>query len=138
MRVVFWGSPGFALPVLEALLASRHDVVGVVSQPARPKGRGRSVAPTPVAERARAAGLPLLTPERPRGEGFLERLRALSPDVFLVAAYGEILPPAVLDLPRFGALNVHASLLPAYRGAAPVTRALLEGREVTGVTIMRM
>ncbi len=138
MRVVFWGSPDFAVPVLDALLASRHDVVGAASQPARPKGRGRGVAATPVAKRALAAGLPVLTPEKPRGDGFLERLAALGPDVFMVAAYGQILPPAVLDMPPHGALNVHASLLPAYRGAAPVTRALLDGREVTGVTIMRM
>ncbi|MGH7588795.1 MAG: methionyl-tRNA formyltransferase [Gemmatimonadota bacterium] len=138
MRVVFWGSPDFAVPTLEALLASRHEVVGAVSQPARPKGRGRGVATTPVAERAAVAGLPVLNPEKPRGDAFLERLRALDADVFLVAAYGEILPPAVLETPPYGALNVHASLLPAYRGAAPVTRAMLDGLEVTGVTIMRM
>jgi methionyl-tRNA formyltransferase len=138
VRVVFWGSPDFAVPTLEALLASPHAVVGAVSQPARPKGRGRRVAATPVAERAVAACLPVLTPEKPRGDAFLERLRAFDADVFLVAAYGEILPPAVLETPPHGALNVHASLLPAYRGAAPVTRALLDGREVTGVTIMRM
>lgn len=138
MRVVFWGSPDFAVPILEALLASAHEVVGVVSQPARPKGRGRGMASTPVSERAEAEGLPVLTPEKPRGDAFLERLRELDADVFLVAAYGEILPVAVLETPPLGALNVHASLLPAYRGAAPVTRALLDGREVTGVTIMRM
>jgi methionyl-tRNA formyltransferase len=96
------------------------------------------VARTAVTERAGRAGLPVLTPEKPRGEPFLARLRALDADVFMVAAYGEILPPAVLEMPPRGALNVHASLLPAYRGAAPVTRALLEGREMTGVTIMRM
>lgn len=138
MRVVFWGSPGFAVPTLEALLGSRHEVVGVVSQPPRPKGRGRSVEPTPVARRARAAGLPLLTPDKPRGEPFLEELRRLGADVFVVAAYGEILPVRILETPRHGALNVHASLLPAYRGAAPVTHALLDGRASTGVTIMRM
>ena len=138
MRVVFWGSPDFAVPTLEALIASRHEVVGIVSRPARPKGRGRSPAVTPVTERAGAAGLTVLTPEKPRGDVFLERLSGFDPDVFLVAAYGQILPPAVLETPPQGALNVHASLLPAYRGAAPVTRALLDGREVTGVTIMRM
>ncbi|HKY60062.1 MAG TPA: methionyl-tRNA formyltransferase, partial [Gemmatimonadota bacterium] len=138
MRVVFWGSPDFAVPTLEALLASAHQVVGVVSQPARPKGRGRNVAATPVTRRARAAGLPVLSPVKPRGEDFVEGLRAFGAEVFLVAAYGEILPPAVLEIPPHGALNVHASLLPAYRGAAPVTRALLDGRELTGVTIMRM
>lgn len=138
MRVVFWGSPEFAVPTLQALLESRHEVVGVVSQPARPKGRGRSVEPTPVARLAESAGLPVLTPAKPRGEAFLEELRRLGADVFLVAAYGEILPVEVLDTPSHGALNVHASLLPAYRGAAPVTQALLDGRTRTGVTIMRM
>lgn len=138
MRLVFWGSPAFAVPVLEALLASRHEVVGVVTQPARPKGRGRGLAATPVAERAGASGLPVLTPDKPRGEDFLERLRTFDAQVYVVAAYGEILPPSVLATPPHGALNVHASLLPAYRGAAPVTRALLDGRERTGITIMRM
>ena len=138
MVVVFWGSPGFAVPTLEALLASPHEVVGVVSQPARPKGRGRAVEPTPVARRARDAGLPVLTPVKPRGEAFLEELRRLGADVFVVAAYGEILPVEVLETPPHGALNVHASLLPAYRGAAPVTQALLDGRETTGITVMRM
>jgi methionyl-tRNA formyltransferase len=138
VRVVFWGSPAFAVPILEVLLASPHEVVGVVSQPARPKGRGQGVAATPVAERAAVAGLPVLTPGKPRGDDFLERLVAFDGEVFLVAAYGEILPRAVLETPPRGALNVHASLLPAYRGAAPVTRAILDGRRVTGVTIMRM
>ena len=138
MRVVFWGSPGFAVPILEALLQSRHDVVGVVSQPARPKGRGQAQTPTPVASRAKMAGLPVLTPSKPRGEDFVESLRRLGADIFVVAAYGEILPVEVLELPRHGSLNVHASLLPAYRGAAPVIHSLLDGRETTGVTIMRM
>ncbi len=138
MRVVFWGSPEFAVPTLEALLGSRHEVVGVVSQPARPKGRGRAMEPTPVARRAEAAGLSLLTPAKPRGASFLDALRRLDADVFVVAAYGEILPTEVLETPPHGALNVHASLLPAYRGAAPVTQALLDGRTRTGVTIMRM
>lgn len=138
MRVVFWGSPTFAVPTLEGLLDSRHEVVGVVSQPARPKGRGRAVQPTPVERRAETAGLTLLTPAKPRGEAFLEELRRLEADLFLVAAYGEILPVEALEIPPHGALNVHASLLPAYRGAAPVTHALLDGRTTTGVTIMRM
>lgn len=138
MRVVFWGSPEFAVPTLEALLASRHEVVGAVSQPARPRGRGRTVEPTPVARRAEAAGIPVLTPGKPRGEAFLEALGRFGADVLVVAAYGEILPVEVLEAPPHGALNVHASLLPAYRGAAPVTQALLDGRATTGVTIMRM
>ncbi|HUP01387.1 MAG TPA: methionyl-tRNA formyltransferase [Gemmatimonadota bacterium] len=143
MRVVFWGSPDFAGTILDAVLASAHTVVGAVTQPARPVGRGRRkdprrVAPAAVGRAAEAAGLPVLAPGKPRGEEFLTALRALGGEVFLVAAYGEILPAAVLEMPPHGALNVHASLLPAYRGAAPVTRAILDGRRTTGITIMRM
>lgn len=138
MRVVFWGSPAFAVATLEALLASRHDVVGVVTQPPRPKGRGRAERPTPVAEVAERAGIPVLSPRRPRGQEFLSALASLEPHVSVVAAYGEILPVEVLELPPLGSVNVHASLLPAYRGAAPVTRAILDGLDETGVTIMRM
>ena len=138
MRVVFWGSPEFAVAVLEAVLASEHEVVGVVTQPPRPGGRGRRERPTPVARLAEASGIPLLAPRRPRSDAFLRELGALGGDVFLVAAYGSILPPEALSLPPGGALNVHASLLPDYRGAAPVTRAILDGRLDTGITIMRM
>ncbi len=138
MRVVFWGSPEFAVPTLEALMASRHEVVGVVTQPPRPKGRGRKERPTPVARAAERAGVPVLEPTRPRGPEFVAALAALEPDVSVVAAYGQILPPDVLELPRHGSVNVHASLLPAYRGAAPVTRAILDGLDETGITIMRM
>lgn len=138
MRVVFWGSPAFAVPTLEALMASRHDVVGVVTRPPRPKGRGREERPTPVARAAERAGTTVLSPGKPRGPEFLAALAALEPDVSVVAAYGEILPPDVLELPEHGSINVHASLLPAYRGAAPVTRAILDGLEETGITIMRM
>ena len=138
MRVVFWGSPEFAVTVLDAVLASRHAVVGVVTRPPQPTGRGRRLRPTPVAELAVDRGLPLLSPRRPRGAAFERELAALGGEVFVVAAYGAILPPEILTLPPQGALNVHASLLPAYRGAAPVTRALLDGRTETGVTIMRM
>lgn len=138
MRVVFWGSPAFAVATLETLLGSRHEVVAVVTQPARPRGRGREPRPTVVARSAEAAGVLVLSPEKPRGGAFLEELHETEPDVFVVAAYGEILSQEVLDLPRGGALNVHASLLPAYRGAAPVTKAILDGCETTGITIMRM
>jgi methionyl-tRNA formyltransferase len=113
-------------------------VVAVVTQPPRPRGRGRGIEPTPVEARAREAGIRVLSPRKPRGEEFLDELRALAPDIFVVAAYGEILPPEVLALPPRGAINVHASLLPDYRGAAPVARAILDGRAETGVTIMRM
>jgi methionyl-tRNA formyltransferase len=138
MRIVFWGSPDFAVPSLDALLASTHQVVGVVTQPPRPKGRGRKVETTAVARRAAEEGLPVLAPARPRGAEFVERLGALAADLFVVVAYGAILPGEALALPRHGAINVHASLLPDLRGAAPVTRAILEGRGETGVTIMRM
>ncbi|MBW3660666.1 MAG: methionyl-tRNA formyltransferase [Gemmatimonadetes bacterium] len=138
MRVVFWGSPAFGLATLEALLDSRHHVVGVVTRPPRPKGRGRKARPTPVAEAAEAAEIPILAPRAPRGLEFLAALETLRPDVSVVAAYGAILPAEVLELPPYGSINVHASMLPAYRGAAPVTRAILDGLEETGVTIMRM
>ncbi|HUF88408.1 MAG TPA: methionyl-tRNA formyltransferase [Gemmatimonadota bacterium] len=138
MRVVFWGSPDFAVTVLESVLASAHAVVAVVTQPPRPSGRGRRQRPTPVAQLAESEGIEVLAPKRPRGLEFLRAVEALGTEVFLVAAYGAILPPEVLSLPPRGALNVHASLLPAYRGAAPVTRAILDGRRDTGVTIMRM
>lgn len=138
MRVAFWGSPEFAVATLEALLESRHEVVTVVTRPAKPRGRGRRTRATPVARRAETAGVPVLAPARPRGGEFLERLAAAAPDISVVAAYGEILPPEALDLPPHGSINVHASLLPAWRGAAPVTRAILAGDRRTGVTIMRM
>ena len=138
MRVVFWGSPEFAVAVLEALLASAHEVAGVVTRPPEPGGRGRRPRPTPVARLAESAGLPIVAPKRLRGEAVRAELAALGADVFLVAAYGAILPPDILSLPPHGSLNVHASLLPEYRGAAPVTRAILDGKRETGVTIMRM
>ncbi len=137
LRVAFFGSPAFALPSLEALLR-RHDVVMVVSQPDKPAGRGMRLSPPPVAERARQLGLELWQPTRLRkDEEFLGRLGELDLDVGVTAAYGRILPPAVLEAPRQGVLNVHASLLPAYRGAAPIQWALIEGEDETGVTIMQ-
>jgi methionyl-tRNA formyltransferase len=138
VRVVFWGSPEFAVTILDAILESAHEVVAVVTQPPRPKGRGRGIESTAVEARARESGIRVLAPGKPRGQDFLDELRGLAPDVFVVAAYGEILPPEVLALPPSGAINVHASLLPDYRGAAPVTRAILDGRTETGITIMRM
>jgi methionyl-tRNA formyltransferase len=138
MRVVFWGSPEFAVAVLEALMASAHEVAAVVTRPPEPGGRGRRPKPTPVARLAESAGLPTLTPKRLRGDAVHAELAALGADVFLVAAYGAILPGDLLSLPPHGSLNVHASLLPDYRGAAPVTRAILDGKSESGVTIMRM
>ena len=138
LRVLFWGTPHFALPSLQALVEGEPEVVGVVTQPDRGKGRGRKLAPSPVRVFAEEAGIPVLTPERPRGEFFLESLSALNPDLSVVVAYGHILPDEVLHLPPMHSLNVHASLLPELRGAGPVTWAILRGLDITGVTIMRM
>jgi len=138
MRVLFWGSPEFAVRPLETLISSEHRVVGVVCQPDRPKGRGRKVLPPPVKRVAEPLGLTLLQPERPRGEEFLARIKALEPDISVVAAYGHILRPEVLRVPRHGSINLHASLLPAYRGAAPIQRSLLAGESSSGVTVIQM
>lgn len=136
-RVVFMGSPDFALPSLRAL-ASRYQIVGVVTQPDRASGRGRALKPPPVKTLALELGLPLVQPEKLRQPEAVQQLRAWNPDLIVVAAFGQILKPEVLDLPRFGCLNVHASLLPRWRGAAPINAAILAGDEETGVTIMKM
>lgn len=139
MRILFWGTPDFATPPLAALLGEGFDVVGVVTQPDRPQGRSRStLVASPVKRLAASEGLPVLQPERPRGEAFEAELRALAPDLSVVVAYGHILPPSVVDLPRHGTINIHASLLPRWRGAAPIQAALLAGDAETGVSIMRM
>lgn len=138
MRILFWGTPDFAVPSLLALGEEGHDVVGVVTQPDRPAGRGRTLTPSPVKEVAESQGYPILQPEKPRGEAFLEGIRALEPDLSVVVAYGHILRPEVLEVPLMGSINVHASLLPALRGAAPVNWAIIRGHEVTGITVMRM
>lgn len=139
MRVVFWGTPDFATPPLRALIGEGFDVVGVVTQPDRPRGRSRSqLDPSPVKQVAVEEGIPVLQPERPRGPEFVQALRDLAPDLSVVVAYGHILPREVIDLPTLGTLNVHASLLPALRGAAPIQAALAQGFTETGVSIMRM
>jgi methionyl-tRNA formyltransferase len=138
MKVLFWGTPDFALPSLNALGDEGHDVVGVVTQPDRPAGRGRSVTMSPVKQCALEDMIPVLQPERARGEEFLAQVRALEPDISVVVAYGQILRPEVLDLPPNGSLNVHASLLPELRGAAPVQWSIIRGYDTTGVSIMRM
>jgi len=139
VRVLFWGTPGFATAALRALLGEGFDVVGVVTQPDKAVGRSRSkLEPSPVKLVAVAEGIPVFQPEKPRGEEFLAQLSALAPDVNVVVAYGHLLPKAVIDLPRFGTLNIHASLLPALRGAAPIQAAIREGLGETGVTIMQM
>ncbi len=128
LRVLFFGTPAFAVPTLEALLASPDaTVVGVVTQPDKPRGRGQQVSASPVKARAESAGLPVLQPTRLGSGDFLDAVRAFEPDLGVVAAYGRLLPEAVLALPRLGLINVHASLLPRWRGASPIERAIMEG-----------
>jgi methionyl-tRNA formyltransferase len=142
MRVLFWGTPEFATAALRALIGEGHDVVAVVTQPDRARERGgrkrSTLDASPVKEVAVDEGIPVLQPDRPRGDEFIASLRALAPDVSVVVAYGHILVKDVIDLPRLGTLNIHASLLPLYRGAAPIQAAIRDGRAETGVSIMRM
>jgi methionyl-tRNA formyltransferase len=138
LRVVFFGTPAFAVPTLNALIESRHRVVGIVTQPDRPRGRGQKLTDAPVKTRAIEAGLPVLQPDRLKDLSFLSALAGLNADIGVVAAYGKILTDAVLAAPRMGLINVHASLLPRHRGAAPVHRAVIAGDVETGVTIMRV
>jgi methionyl-tRNA formyltransferase len=134
MRLVFAGTPQTAVPALEALLASRHEVAAVVTRPDAPAGRGRRVEASPVARRAAAAGLEVLTPDRVRDPEFLDRLREIGPDCCPVVAYGALLPQVALDIPPRGWVNLHFSILPAWRGAAPVHHAILHGDDVTGAS----
>jgi methionyl-tRNA formyltransferase len=134
MRLVFAGTPETAVPALDALLASRHEVAAVVTRPEAPAGRGRKVEASPVAQRAAAAGLEVLTPARARDPEFLGRLREIAPDCCPVTAYGALLPQPALDIPPRGWVNLHFSILPAWRGAAPVQHAILHGDEVTGAS----
>ncbi len=138
MRIVFMGSPAFAVPTLDGLVVAGHDVVAAYSQPPRPAGRGKALQPTAVEMRARELGIEVRTPVSLRNEEVQAAFRALQPDVAVVAAYGLILPQPILDIPVHGCLNVHGSLLPRWRGAAPVQRAIMAGDDVTGVTIMQM
>ncbi len=138
LRVVFFGTPQFAVPTLERLAGSSHTVVGVVTQPDRPSGRGHQTAPTPVKAAALARGIPVFQPATLKDPAIEPALRDLAPDLGVVAAYGRIIPLRLITLPRLGMINVHASLLPRYRGAAPVHRAVINGDAETGVTIMRV
>ena len=138
MRVLFMGTPDFALFSLKALVESGETVVGVVTQPDKPKGRGKAMTPPPVKVYAEEMGLPVYQPETLKDGAFLETLRELDPELIVVTAYGKILPSYILDYPRYACLNVHGSLLPRYRGAAPMQRAIMEGETETGVTIMYM
>jgi methionyl-tRNA formyltransferase len=138
VRVAFFGTPAFAVPSLEALIASPHEVVAVVSQPDRPRGRGQQLQPTATKQVALAHGIPVLQPAKIREEAFLHQVRDLRVDLGVVVAFGRILPDALLAIPRLGMINVHASILPFYRGAAPIQRAVMAGDAETGVTIMRV
>lgn len=138
MRIIFMGTPDFAVPALEALVKGGHEVAAVVTQPDKPKGRGRAVSMTPVKQKALAHGLCVYQPLRVREPEFVGILRELRPDAIVVAAFGQILPKEVLEIPPRGCVNVHASLLPRYRGAAPIQRAILDGERETGVTTMLM
>ena len=138
MRVVFMGTPDFAVGTLEALLEAGHEVVAVVTQPDKPKGRGKTLMPTPVKEAALARMIPVLQPKKVREPEFVETLRKIGPDVIVVAAFGQIISKEILEMPRYGCIKVHASLLPAYRGAAPIQWAVINGDKESGVTIMRM
>jgi len=138
MRIAFMGTPDFAVPTLDALLAAGHDVVAVYTQPPRPAGRGKAPAPSPVQRRAEAAGIKVRTPSSLKDEAEQAEFAALNLDVAVVAAYGLILPEPILEAPLYHCLNVHASLLPRWRGAAPIQRAILAGDRLTGITIMQM
>ena len=138
MRIVFMGTPDFAVTTLRALIGSGHEVVAAVSQPDKPFGRKAELRPTPVRAAAEAEGIPVLQPRRLRDPEFTEKLEQLDPDVIVVAAYGKIIPGFILELPKYGCLNVHASLLPKYRGAAPIQWAILDGETETGISIMQM
>ena len=138
MRVVFLGTPEFAVPSLEALASAGYSIVAVYTQPDRPKGRGHDFAQSPVKQAALALNLDVRQPERIRRPEIVEELRGLSPDVMVVVGYGQIIPQSIIDIPPLGILNVHASLLPEYRGAAPIQWAIADGKRTTGVTIMKI
>ena len=138
MRIMFMGTPDFSTPCLEALVKAGHDVVGAVSQPDKPQGRGRKLVPTQVKQAAMRLGLPVFQPEKLRDGEFERILLGVDPELIVVVAYGKILPKFVLDYPKYGCINVHASLLPKYRGAGPIQRAIIDGEKVTGVTTMYM
>jgi methionyl-tRNA formyltransferase len=137
-RVVFMGTPDFAAAVLDDLLDDGVNITAVVTQPDAPRGRGYGVDPTPVKDVAMVRGIPVLQPQRVKAVGFLEKLAAQQPDLIIVAAFGQILPAELLDIPIYGCINIHTSLLPKYRGAAPIARAIMAGEATTGITIMQM
>ena len=138
MRVVFMGTPDFAVGTLKAIIEAGHDVAAVVTQPDKPRGRSKSLVFSPVKEEAVAHGITVLQPERARDEAFVEELRTYNADVIVVVAFGQLLPASIINMPRYGCINVHASLLPKYRGASPIQWAVIDGCEYSGVTTMKM
>ena len=139
MKIVFMGTPDFAVPSLHALTEAGYAVAAVVTQPDKPKGRGKTLLPTPVKEEAVMHDIPVYQPKKVRNNPeFLEILKEINPDIIVVAAYGQIIPKEILELPKFGCINIHASLLPKYRGAAPIQKAVIDGEKVSGVTIQQM
>lgn len=138
MRIIFMGTPDFSVPTLESLIASRHEIIAVVTQPDKPKGRGKEVQMTPVKETALQHGIPVYQPVRAREASFVEEMRSLAPDVMVVIAFGQILSKELLEVPGLGCVNIHASLLPKYRGAAPIQWAVINGDQETGITTMMM
>ena len=138
MKIVYMGTPDFAVPPLKALVEAGYDVAAVVTQPDKPKGRGKTMVPTPVKEEALKHGIEVYQPLKVREPEFQEILTNIGPDMIVVAAFGQIIPKAMLELPKYGCLNIHASLLPKYRGAAPIQQAIIDGEEASGVTIMKM
>jgi len=138
LRLIYMGTPDFAVPPLKRLSEDGHRLLAVVTQPDRPRGRGRKLQPTPVKQAAAALGLPVLQPPSVRESGFIDKIRDLAPDWIIVAAFGQILPRTLLELPVYGCINIHASLLPRYRGPAPIQRAIINGETRTGVTTMLM
>ena len=138
MKIVYMGTPDFAVAPLAALAENGYEVEAVITQPDKPKGRGKTMMPTPVKEEALKHGIPVLQPVKVRDPEFVEKLKSLAPDIIIVAAFGQIIPKSILDMPRFGCINIHASLLPKYRGAAPIQQAVIDGEKESGVTIMQM
>lgn len=138
MKIVYMGTPDFAVQPLAALAEAGYDVTAVVTQPDKPKGRGKTLMPTPVKEEAMKHEIPVYQPIKVRDPEFVETLRELAPDMIVVAAFGQIIPKEILDMPKYGCLNIHASLLPKYRGAAPIQQAVIDGEKESGVTIMKM
>ena len=139
MKTVYMGTPDFAVPPLKALVEAGYEVAAVVTQPDKPKGRGKTLMPTPVKEEALMHEIPVYQPQKIRNnQEFLDTLKEIQPDIIIVAAFGQIIPKEVLELPKYGCINIHASLLPKYRGAAPIQQAVIDGEKESGVTIMQM